>query len=246
MIIGIVVSAIVAVFCAVIAGSVSIYGKRVDRQLAVDARHAARREYAYDLVLTAGDVAWNFIARNYVSEVDAGEPLPGEEKESGSRRCDEILVQACDLLEAHVADMNAIRPVLQDFYRTIFMNRDGSSDQYERARELVVNCRRQDTGLRKLLEERPARGWRQLIPTKSIRSWHERRRRLAGSRPLYRGFEVDQLLRSDDGVTLVSVGEDETFVAILREQEEWALAMRASVATTDARLAHWRRIGTWD
>jgi hypothetical protein len=239
------VSALVALACAMIAGAVALYGKHVDRRVALDSRHAQARESAYHSILTAGDVAWNFIARNYVSQVDEHESLPEDEKEAGVQRCHALLVQGIDQLEAHAADMNTIRPVLQTFYQTIFANHDGSAAAYEQVRATVVDCRRRDSGLKQLLKERPSSGWRQLIPTRAVREWRKRLRSQLEQPPLYRGIEVDQIIRTVDGVTVVSVADDGNFAAILDEQWAWASEMRASVATTEARIAHWRKKGTW-
>ncbi|WP_327652049.1 hypothetical protein [Micromonospora aurantiaca] len=241
----VIVSALAALVGATIAGSVAIYGKRVDRRVALDGRHAQARESAYDLILTAGDVAWNFIARNYVNEVDEGESLPASEKEEGAQLCHALLVQGIDQLEAHAADMNLVRPVLGKFYQTIFANHDGSAAAYEEARKLVVDCRRRDSGLKQLLTERPSSGWRQLIPTRAVRDWRKRLRSQLEQRPSYRGIEVDQVIRTDDGVTLVAVADGGNFAAILEEQWAWSSEMRSSVAKTEARIAHWRQKGTW-
>ncbi|MFY1634268.1 hypothetical protein ACN27F_13465 [Solwaraspora sp. WMMB335] len=242
VIVTVTVSALVPLACAIIAGIVAIYGKRVDGRVALDGRHAQARESAYDLILAAGDVAWNFIARSYVDEVDGLQSMTKRDREEGTRRCHALLVQGIDQLESHAADMNVIRPVLGKFYQTIFANNDGSAAAYEQVRASVVDCRRRDSGLNRILRERPSSGWRQLIPTRAVREWR-RRLRSQLEQPLYRGIQVDQVIRTVDGTTLVSVPDGERFAAILDEQLSWAREMRASVATTEARIAHWRQKG---
>jgi hypothetical protein len=210
-----------------IAAGVALYSKRLDRIDATEQRHAEARANAYDQVLASGDLAWNFIARNYVSELTTGNPLSSEDKEASVKASVDLLPSGTDHLKTHARDYEALEPVLQEYLNTIFHNRQGSSADYERVRNKILGCRRRDTGLSKQL--RDARGWREQLAAR--RAVKEVRR------------GIDQVFVDPVNELTLVTADGPAMWALMEEQREWSEGMQASVDLSARRVEVWRGKG---
>ncbi|WP_433294331.1 hypothetical protein ACQP2F_32825 [Actinoplanes sp. CA-030573] len=227
----ILIPAAVALLVAVLGAAVTFRMKWIDRQSAVEQRHAQARETAYDYLMAAGDAVWNFIARNYVHQVDQGDELPDDDREAVLEQAETLLQQGFDQLKAHTRSFESVQPVLADFYRTIFNNTQGSSAEYERVRARILDCRRRDTGLKNALNESRRSSWK--------------KRRDALRQAKENAKDIQQVIHDPvDGVTIIT-GDGPGMSALLREQFQWSNEMRASVETSRRRLLRWKREGLW-
>jgi len=229
------VSIIIPLTVALTAATVALFSKHLDTRNLIEQRHSERRLEAYDHLLTAGDAAWNCIARKAVAELDHEDGPSEEEFRKVFRQCEKLLQSGLDQLKAHSHDFDAIQPILAEYYVTIFDSAElpwnvGAGD-YERVRTKLVECRRRESGLKKRLQG--ARG----------QSWRERRTALREAQESTKG--ITNVFRDVDNEVEIIQGDGAAIMYHLNKVMQHNNEFRASITQTQDRLDAWREKGIW-
>lgn len=215
------VAVAVPILVAVIAASVSLYVKRLDRQNAGELRHSEAREKAYDQILASGDAAW-YYRTEQDKEHSSWEEMAGIAVA--------MFEASMDSLEQHSSDFNKIEPILIEWFSYAFDTSGAVPRQVENARSAVVDLRRRETGLRKRLNRVSELSFLDRVST-----GHVVQRQPEG---------INNVIHFEDGSYAI-IGAGDEFNQVFDDFINQHAAHRRSRGDACRRLAEWRKKGVW-
>jgi len=219
------IAAVSAIIVGVLAASVLLYSKRLERINATEVRHSASREAAYNKLLAAGDAAWYYRTLAGV-EADASET----DSELMGPVASGLFQSGFDELEAYSRNLTEVGPVIVNWYMVAFEHRLISPTDFDNAREALVNLKRQEIGLRRNIDKlREASFYDQLAAGHVVQRLPE---------------GVGRVIRFEDGGFLAQCTGD-GFVRLFEDMINAPKALRGSRQTARQRLSDWRAQGVW-